>query len=82
MTDPLSDFGEFADLAELLILKQRLEGAEHLRLDHGDLVWVLPPSLLAGIEQAYGIPVVRADVADPMLAIRRTRAAWRSAPGP
>jgi hypothetical protein len=72
MTDPLSDYGEFANLAPLLVLKQRLEEAAIVMFDESNLMWVLPPSLLAGVTEAYGIPIVRADVTEPMLAIRQS----------
>ncbi len=73
MTSPLDDFGQFADLAPLLVLKQRLEEAARLHVDDGDLVWVLPSSTLEGVTAAYGIPVIRAEVPEPMLAIRQKR---------
>jgi len=66
--NPMEDFGEFALLAPLLVLYRRLETAQIAR----DLQWVLPHTVLAGVTQAYGLPVVRADVPEPMLAYRLT----------
>ena len=60
----LDDYGEFAVLAPLLVLLNRLRSA---RLD-ADLAWLLPPDVLPGVTSAYGLPVIRAAVDHPMLA--------------
>lgn len=58
------------------------EGTEFWRLRHGlerlrrlqdaaldaDLVWVLPEDVFAGVEEVYGLRVIRADVPAPLLA--------------
>ncbi|WP_031165986.1 hypothetical protein [Streptosporangium roseum] len=64
--DAMTTYGEFAILAPLLALHERLEAAA---LD-ADLFWVLPPDVLAGVTKVYGIPVIRAEVAAPLLAHR------------
>lgn len=65
-TEISADFGEFTVLAPLHGLRDRLKRAG---LDEG-LVWVFPESTLPGVTAAYGLPVVRADVSEPMLAHR------------
>jgi hypothetical protein len=62
--DPQADVGEFAELAPLHALRDRLERAG---LTDG-LVWVFPSTTLPGVTKAYGLPVIRADVPSPMLA--------------
>ncbi|MFC6080964.1 hypothetical protein [Sphaerisporangium aureirubrum] len=66
--DLRADFGEFALLDPLLVLKERLEKA-HVP-DNLHLMWILPSGVLAGAGNAYGMTVVRADVPAPMLAFR------------
>lgn len=61
----MSDYGEFAKLAPLMVLLDRLRMAG---IDDG-LIWVLPSDVLAGVTQAYGLPVARADVPEPLLAV-------------
>lgn len=58
-----ASFGEFDVITPLLIVLKRLKTQ---MLDDG-LVWILPDSVLPGITTAYGIPVVRAPVAVPLL---------------
>lgn len=58
------DFGEFDKLAPLLMTLKRLQ--VHA-LDQ-DLVWLLPADVLAGVTSAYGLPVIRGAVDQPMLA--------------
>lgn len=70
MTDPLSDYGDFAALAPLLVLLDRVEKA-HLPSD--GLTWVLPSSVLPGVTAAYGIPVIRAEVPEPLLAFKTSQ---------
>ena len=64
MSDKL--YGEFEDLAPLMVLRERLESAA---LDD-DLAWVLPADILPGVTMAYGLPVLRMDGVTPMLAHR------------
>lgn len=64
MTDNL--YGEFEQLAPLMLLRERLESAA---LDN-DLAWVLPTDVLPGVTMAYGLPVLRMDGVSPMLAHR------------
>lgn len=59
------DWAEFADLGKALNMVARLRSA-----GVDNLVWIMPLSLLAGATSAYGIPVIRADVPEPMLAVK------------
>ena len=65
MSDALADYGGFADMAPLLVKRDQLR-AQGL----GDgAVLILPPGILAGVTQAYGMPVIRADVPEPMIGL-------------
>ncbi|MGI5155799.1 hypothetical protein [Microbispora sp. CA-102843] len=68
--DPMSDFGEFAQLAPLMVLLDRLGKAG---IHDDGLTWVLPRNVLAGVTMAYGLPVTRADVPEPLLAFVTSR---------
>lgn len=63
--DLSAEYGEFADLVELCIKLTRLK-------EHGlgkGAVFILPADLLAGATAGYGLPVVRAEVPEPMLGL-------------
>jgi hypothetical protein len=58
-------------IAQLKALDPGVFTAHQLRqvnLDHG-LTWVLPIDFLPGCTQAYGIPVLHADVPAPLLGL-------------
>jgi hypothetical protein len=59
------DYGDLGVMAPLLVLRDQLRA---VMLDT-DMVWILPPDVLAGVSAAYGIPVVRADVPEPMIGL-------------
>lgn len=58
------EFGKFDEIVHLLVAHDRLRMAA---LDQ-DLVWVLPSNVLPGVTTAYGIPVLRAEIPEPLLA--------------
>lgn len=68
--DPSAQFGEFAKIIPLLATLERIQ-AELARED--DLVWVLPADVLPGVTEAYGLPVLRAEIGEPLLAHRIVR---------
>lgn len=68
MNEPIpmaDDYGEFQRIIGLRIKLDRLvtQGLG------GGAVFVLPDDILPGVTAAYGMPVVRAPVAKPMLGI-------------
>ncbi|MFD0855172.1 hypothetical protein ACFQ07_23235 [Actinomadura adrarensis] len=64
-SDAMADFGEFAELAPVLVTLSRLQDKG---LGKG-AVLILPEGLLRGVGTAYGMPVVRADVPKPMIGV-------------
>lgn len=59
-------YGEFGEIVHLLV---HLDRVREYRLD-ADVHWILPNDTLPGVTAAYGFPVVRADVPEPMIGLR------------
>jgi len=60
---------DFITLAPLMDTHARLRAYQ---LDD-DLCWLLPAAILPGVTSAYGLPVLRPGVDEPMLAHRARR---------
>lgn len=63
----MSYYGQFADIAPALAMLPDLRAATGLHDDQ--LAWVLPESVLPGVTRCYGLPVVRADVPEPLIGV-------------
>jgi hypothetical protein len=59
-------YGEFQAIAPLIVLTGYLKESG---FDKGRLTFVLPNDVLPEITQAYGFPIVRADVPAPLIGV-------------